>query len=214
MPSALARAAWVRPRSSRKRRSLTHTRAFATDVRVRLHKRCKIVVQAPQTSTHPGPTGPVTFSASCKGTYPLSLGRTAHDVPHGTMAPRRSPGKTATGGGPCQRTQPEGEHVGDAIPGLDQAPTTHHSLIPWVSEIAALAQPARVHWCDGSPQEWEELTGLLVKQGTLTPLNPDLRPGSFAARSDPSDVARVEDRTFICSEKEEDAGPTNNWIAP
>jgi len=104
--------------------------------------------------------------------------------------------------------------VGDAIPGLDQFPTAHRSLIAWVSEIAALAQPARVHWCDGSPEEWEELTGLLVKQGTLTPLNPDLRPGSFAARSDPSDVARVEDRTFICSEEEEDAGPTNNWIAP
>jgi phosphoenolpyruvate carboxykinase (GTP) len=104
--------------------------------------------------------------------------------------------------------------VGDAIPGLDQSPTAHRSLIAWVSEIAALAQPARVHWCDGSPEEWEELTGLLVKQGTLTPLNPDLRPGSFAARSDPSDVARVEDRTFICSEEEEDAGPTNNWIAP
>ncbi len=104
--------------------------------------------------------------------------------------------------------------MGDAIPGLDQFPTAHRSLIAWVSEIAALAQPARVHWCDGSPEEWEELTGLLVKQGTLTPLNPDLRPGSFAARSDPSDVARVEDRTFICSEEEEDAGPTNNWIAP
>ncbi len=104
--------------------------------------------------------------------------------------------------------------MGDAIPGLDQSPTAHRSLIAWVSEIAALAQPARVHWCDGSPEEWEELTGLLVKQGTLTPLNPDLRPGSFAARSDPSDVARVEDRTFICSEEEEDAGPTNNWIAP
>jgi phosphoenolpyruvate carboxykinase (GTP) len=104
--------------------------------------------------------------------------------------------------------------VGDAIPGLDQNPTKHGGLAAWVREIAELTRPERVQWCDGSEQEWEALTSLLVEQGTLTPLNPSLRPGSFAARSDPSDVARVEDRTFICSEKEEDAGPTNNWIAP
>jgi phosphoenolpyruvate carboxykinase (GTP) len=104
--------------------------------------------------------------------------------------------------------------VGDAIPGLDQHPTTHSGLIAWVREIAELTRPDRVQWCDGSDQEWAALTSLLVEQGTLVPLNPSLRPGSFAARSDPSDVARVEDRTFICSEREEDAGPTNNWIAP
>ena len=104
--------------------------------------------------------------------------------------------------------------MGDTIPGLSQSSTSHSGLIAWVNEIAALAQPAGVHWCDGSPQEWEQLADLLVQQGTFIPLNPELRPGSFAARSDPSDVARVEDRTFICSEEQEDAGPTNNWIAP
>ena len=102
----------------------------------------------------------------------------------------------------------------EGIPGLDQAPTRHAGLIAWVRDIAALARPACVQWCDGSQREWEQLTGLLTGQGTLVRLNPDLRPDSFAACSDPSDVARVEDRTFICSEKEEDAGPTNNWIAP
>ena len=102
----------------------------------------------------------------------------------------------------------------DEIPGLGQAPTRHGGLIAWVREIAALTRPARVCWCDGSQQEWERLTGLLVERGTLTRLDPGLRPDSFTACSDPSDVARVEDRTFICSEKEEDAGPTNNWIAP
>ncbi len=104
--------------------------------------------------------------------------------------------------------------MADEIPGLDQAPTRHRGLIAWVAEIAALTRPAAIHWCDGSQREWQELTGVLVGRGTLVRLNPQLRPGSFAACSDPSDVARVEDRTFICSEKEEDAGPTNNWIAP
>jgi phosphoenolpyruvate carboxykinase (GTP) len=104
--------------------------------------------------------------------------------------------------------------VGDAFPGLGKPPTAHSGLIAWVNEIAALVQPAGIHWCDGSQDEWAQLTSLLVEQGTLTPLNPELRPGSFLARSDPSDVARVEDRTFICPERQEDAGPTNNWIDP
>jgi GTP-dependent phosphoenolpyruvate carboxykinase len=101
-----------------------------------------------------------------------------------------------------------------AIPGLDTAPTRHARLVAWVQEIAELTQPDRIHWCDGSDAEWEQLTSELVAKGTMRPLNPAKRPNSFYATSDPSDVARVESRTFICSVKEEDAGPTNNWVDP
>jgi phosphoenolpyruvate carboxykinase (GTP) len=94
------------------------------------------------------------------------------------------------------------------------APTGHEELIAWVREVADLTRPDDIVWCDGSDDEWERLTGLLVEQGTFVRLNPELRPNSFYCRSDPSDVARVEDRTFICSEREQDAGPTNNWIDP
>lgn len=101
-----------------------------------------------------------------------------------------------------------------AIAGIDQAPTRNKQLLEWVEEVAELTQPARIEWCDGSQAEWDRLTQELVDCGTLIRLNEELRPNSFLARSDPRDVARVEERTFICSHKEIDAGPTNNWADP
>jgi phosphoenolpyruvate carboxykinase (GTP) len=94
------------------------------------------------------------------------------------------------------------------------ATTTNQKLKDWVEHWAGVFQPDQVEWCDGSEQEWERLTDLLVEGGTFQRLNGDLRPNSFLALSDPGDVARVEDRTFICSQREIDAGPTNNWRAP
>ena len=94
------------------------------------------------------------------------------------------------------------------------ATTGNQKLKDWVEHWTEILQPDAVEWCDGSDAEWERLTQLLVDGGTFTPLNPAKRPNSFLALSDPGDVARVEDRTFINSERESDAGPTNNWRAP
>ncbi|HET6499963.1 MAG TPA: phosphoenolpyruvate carboxykinase (GTP) [Amycolatopsis sp.] len=99
-----------------------------------------------------------------------------------------------------------------AIPGLDKAPTSHSGVLAWVREVAELTTPDRVVWCDGSAAEAERINSELVEAGTFVPLQ--AKPSSYWAASDPSDVARVEERTFICPQRQEDAGPTNNWVHP
>ncbi len=103
--------------------------------------------------------------------------------------------------------------VGASAPG-GTAPTRHARLLAWVRQVAELTTPDEIVWCTGSRDEWERLTAELVAAGSLVPLDPVKKPNSFWARTDPSDVARVEERTFICSVDQADAGPTNNWMAP
>jgi len=104
--------------------------------------------------------------------------------------------------------------LSDPVAATTEAPTQNRRLISWVVEVAELTEPDAIHWCDGSAEEYDELCRGLVEAGAFERLSDAKRPNSYLARSDPDDVARVEDRTFICSERERDAGPTNNWREP
>jgi phosphoenolpyruvate carboxykinase (GTP) len=100
------------------------------------------------------------------------------------------------------------------VPGIDTAPTANTRLLGWVRQVAELTTPDRVVWCDGSQEEWDRMTARLVEAGTFKKLDEAKKPNSYWCASDPQDVARVEERTFICTETEEGAGPTNNWMDP
>src|SRR6476659_7405115 len=123
--------------------------------------------------------------------------------------------RSAAGGAfPQRRRPPRMRERENRMTAETQAPTTHQGILDFVNEVAAMTQPDSIHWCTGSDEEWTELTDALVSTGTFTRLNPAIKPNSFYAASDPIDVARVEDRTYICSVDEKDCGPTNNWMDP
>src|SRR5262245_9280949 len=113
---------------------------------------------------------------------------------------------------PAETTTAEGAHAARQTHPFPK--TKHTRLLAWVEEIAELTEPDRIHWVDGSDEEYARLTDELIRAGTMVRLNEDKKPNSFWAHTDPSDVARVEERTFICSVDEVDSGPTNNWMDP
>jgi phosphoenolpyruvate carboxykinase (GTP) len=129
-----------------------------------------------------------------------------HDAPSLTLITTGPGSPGPTGAGAAGRSR--------RLTGIVDASTAHQGLLDWVEHWTGILQPDRVAWCDGSQGEYDELCRLLVEGGTFTPLAGNKRPNSFLCRSDPADVARIEDRTFICSEQEIDAGPTNNWRDP